>query len=114
MMTPIQQIKLQARGTGNTERLHSACSILGLHCQPRFLQTFCKTHCNNEMRVQGLLYHVAQEKVIGQTDAVGAVARAMRRARSGLKDPARPIAAMLFAGPTGVGKTELTKVRSPE
>ena len=47
-------------------------------------------------------------------DAVGAVARAMRRARSGLKDPARPIAAMLFAGPTGVGKTELTKVRSPE
>lgn len=41
---------------------------------------------------------------------MGAVARAMRRARSGLKDPARPIAAMLFAGPTGVGKTELTKV----
>ncbi|EIE27350.1 ATP-dependent Clp protease ATPase subunit [Coccomyxa subellipsoidea C-169] len=51
-----------------------------------------------------------KEKVIGQADAVGAVARAMRRARSGLKDPARPIAAMLFAGPTGVGKTELTKV----
>ena len=43
---------------------------------------------------------------------MGAVARAMRRARSGLKDPARPIAAMLFAGPTGVGKTELTKVQS--
>ncbi|BDA47991.1 ATP-dependent Clp protease ATP-binding subunit ClpA homolog [Coccomyxa sp. Obi] len=51
-----------------------------------------------------------KEKVIGQEDAVGAVSRAMRRARSGLKDPARPIAAMLFAGPTGVGKTELTKV----
>ena len=53
---------------------------------------------------------VVQERVIGQADAVSAVARAMKRARSGLKDPRRPIAAMLFAGPTGVGKTELTKV----
>ena len=51
-----------------------------------------------------------QERVIGQADAVSAVARAMKRARSGLKDPRRPIAAMLFAGPTGVGKTKLTKV----
>ncbi len=51
-----------------------------------------------------------QERVIGQADAVSAVSRAMKRARTGLKDPKRPIAAMLFAGPTGVGKTELTKV----
>ena len=56
---------------------------------------------------------MVQERVIGQADAVSAVARAMKRARSGLKDPRRPIAAMLFAGPTGVGKTELTKVRPP-
>lgn len=49
---------------------------------------------------------------MGQADAVSAVARAMKRARTGLKDPRRPIAAMLFAGPTGVGKTELTKVRA--
>ena len=41
-----------------------------------------------------------------------ALARAMWRARTGLKDPRRPIAAMLFAGGTGVGKTETTKVRS--
>ena len=47
--------------------------------------------------------------VIGQDEAVNAVARSMRRARCGLKDPNRPIASMLFAGPTGVGKTELTK-----
>lgn len=39
-----------------------------------------------------------------------AASRALRRARSGLRDPARPIASMLFCGPTGVGKTELTKV----
>jgi ATP-dependent Clp protease ATP-binding subunit ClpA len=44
-----------------------------------------------------------------QDDAVSAIARAVRRARVGLKDPKRPIAAMLFSGPTGVGKTELTK-----
>ena len=47
--------------------------------------------------------------VIGQGEAVDAVARALRRTRCGLKDPNRPIASMLFAGPTGVGKTELTK-----
>ena len=52
-----------------------------------------------------------QSRVIGQDDAVDAASRALRRARSGLRDPARPIASMLFCGPTGVGKTELTKVR---
>ena len=51
--------------------------------------------------------------MIGQAEAVSAVSRAMKRARTGLKDPRRPIAAMLFAGPTGVGKTELTKVGAP-
>ncbi|MCW5935702.1 MAG: ATP-dependent Clp protease ATP-binding subunit [Fimbriimonadaceae bacterium] len=48
-------------------------------------------------------------RIIGQYDAVGAVARAIRRARSGLKDPKRPIASFMFLGPTGVGKTELAK-----
>ncbi|USS88446.1 ATP-dependent Clp protease ATP-binding subunit [Fructilactobacillus hinvesii] len=47
--------------------------------------------------------------VIGQDEAVSAVARAVRRARSGLKDPNRPIGSFLFLGPTGVGKTELAK-----
>jgi len=49
------------------------------------------------------------DRVIGQADATRAVARAMLRARSGLASPDRPIAGMLFSGPTGVGKTELTK-----
>eukprot|EP00958_Prasinococcus_capsulatus_P020202 scaffold2580_cov388-Prasinococcus_capsulatus_cf.AAC.28 len=49
------------------------------------------------------------DRVIGQDDAVAAVTRAMHRARCGLQDPQRPIASMLFAGPTGVGKTELAK-----
>ena len=48
-------------------------------------------------------------RVIGQSEAVKAVAKAIRRARSGLKDPKRPIGSFLFLGPTGVGKTELAK-----
>jgi ATP-dependent Clp protease ATP-binding subunit ClpC len=50
-----------------------------------------------------------RQRVVGQDEAVGAVADAIRRARSGLKDPRRPIGALLFLGPTGVGKTELAK-----
>ena len=49
------------------------------------------------------------QRVIGQTEAVSAVSDAVRRARAGLKDPARPIGSFMFLGPTGVGKTELTK-----
>ncbi len=48
-------------------------------------------------------------RVIGQEEAVGAVAKAIRRGRVGLKDPNRPIGSFLFLGPTGVGKTELSK-----
>ncbi len=48
-------------------------------------------------------------RIIGQEDAVKAVSRAIRRARVGLKNPNRPIASFIFSGPTGVGKTELTK-----
>ena len=49
------------------------------------------------------------KRVIGQTDAVVAVSKAVRRARAGLQDPNRPLGSFLFLGPTGVGKTELTK-----
>jgi ATP-dependent Clp protease ATP-binding subunit ClpB len=49
------------------------------------------------------------QRVIGQADAVEAVAKAVRRARAGLQDPNRPIGSFMFLGPTGVGKTELTK-----
>ncbi|MBO9499360.1 MAG: ATP-dependent chaperone ClpB [Novosphingobium sp.] len=49
------------------------------------------------------------KRVIGQSDAVAAVSKAVRRARAGLQDPNRPLGSFLFLGPTGVGKTELTK-----
>ena len=52
---------------------------------------------------------VVQQRVVGQEEAVTAVANAIRRSRAGLSDPRRPIGSFLFLGPTGVGKTELTK-----
>ena len=52
---------------------------------------------------------VVQQRVVGQNEAVVAVANAIRRSRAGLSDPRRPIGSFLFLGPTGVGKTELTK-----
>lgn len=55
------------------------------------------------------LESVLHNRVIGQEEAVKAVAKAMRRGRVGLKDPGRPIGSFLFLGPTGVGKTELSK-----
>ncbi|KAM3111136.1 ATP-dependent Clp protease ATP-binding subunit [Phormidesmis sp. 146-33] len=59
-----------------------------------------------------LLLHLADtlhERIIGQDEAVTAVARAIKRARVGLQNPDRPIASFIFSGPTGVGKTELAK-----
>ena len=59
-----------------------------------------------------LLLHLEDtlhERIIGQSEAVSAVSRAIRRARVGMKDVDRPIASFIFSGPTGVGKTELTK-----
>ncbi|MGH9115312.1 MAG: ATP-dependent chaperone ClpB, partial [Acidimicrobiales bacterium] len=53
---------------------------------------------------------VLHQRVVGQDDAVAAVANAIRRSRSGLSDPNRPIGSFLFLGPTGVGKTELARV----
>src|SRR5205823_14852073 len=50
-----------------------------------------------------------QQRVVGQEEAIRAVSNAVRRARSGLQDPNRPIGSFLFAGPTGVGKTELAR-----
>lgn len=50
-----------------------------------------------------------KKRIVGQDEAIGVIARAIRRARAGLKDPRRPIGSFIFLGPTGVGKTELTK-----
>ena len=65
----------------------------------------------NESEAQRLLNleKTLHERVVGQDEAVKAVARSIRRARAGINDPKRPIGSFIFVGPTGVGKTELTK-----
>ena len=60
------------------------------------------------------LKEILQKKVIGQDDAVATIARAIQRSRIGLKDPKRPIGTFMFVGPTGVGKTYLTKCLAEE
>ena len=62
----------------------------------------------DEERLLSLAEHL-RARVVGQTDAVEAVAKAIRRGRIGLKDPRRPIGSFIFMGPTGIGKTELAK-----
>ena len=61
---------------------------------------------NDKLKNLEVLLH---KRVIGQDEAINAISRAIRRSRVGLKDPARPIGSFLFLGPTGVGKTELSK-----
>lgn len=65
----------------------------------------------NETESQKLIHleELLHKRVVGQDEAVKAVAKAIRRARAGLKDPKRPIGSFIFLGPTGVGKTELSK-----
>ncbi len=58
------------------------------------------------------LEETLHDRVVGQDEAVKAVARAVRRARAGLKDPKRPVGSFIFLGPTGVGKTELARALS--
>ena len=68
----------------------------------------------NENEAQRLmkLEEILHQRVVGQEQAIVSVCKAIRRARAGLKDPSRPIGTFLFMGPTGVGKTELTKALS--
>lgn len=72
------------------------------------LQQLEKKESERLLELEGLLH----ERVVGQDEAVKAVSHAIRRARSGLKDPDRPIGSFMFLGPTGVGKTELAKALS--
>ncbi len=64
-----------------------------------------KEESNKLLNMEEILH----ERVIGQEEAVEAIAKAVRRARVGLKDPKRPVGSFIFLGPTGVGKTELSK-----
>ena len=64
-----------------------------------------ETESDRLLRMEDALH----ERIVGQDEPINAISRAVRRARAGLKDPRRPVGSFIFLGPTGVGKTELTK-----
>lgn len=72
-----------------------------------------KLQAAEQAKMKGLAENLGK-KVIGQSDAVDKIAKAIRRSRAGLKSKHRPIGSFLFVGPTGVGKTEITKVLAEE
>ncbi|GED69282.1 ATP-dependent Clp protease ATP-binding subunit ClpE [Brevibacillus reuszeri] len=72
-----------------------------------------KLQSDEQAKMKNLAAHL-ETKVIGQSEAVTSVAKAIRRSRAGLKPKNRPIASFLFVGPTGVGKTELSKALAEE
>lgn len=72
-----------------------------------------KLQAAEQAKMKDLALHMGR-KVIGQTEAVDKIAKAIRRSRAGLKAKNRPIGSFLFVGPTGVGKTEITKVLAEE
>ncbi|MCY6483527.1 ATP-dependent Clp protease ATP-binding subunit [Clostridium aestuarii] len=69
------------------------------------VEKLTETEAERLLKLEEILHH----RVVGQDEAVKSIARAVRRARVGLKDPNRPIGSFVFLGPTGVGKTELSK-----
>ncbi|MDG1933523.1 MAG: ATP-dependent Clp protease ATP-binding subunit [Flavobacteriales bacterium] len=69
---------------------------------------------SKERKKLSLMSEEIKKKIIGQNDAVEKVVKAIRRNRVGLKDPSKPIGSFIFLGPTGVGKTQLTKILSQE
>ncbi len=107
-MRPIEEEWQRERGTGTPE-----VSVSDVHEVVSRMTGVPITELNKEEKenLKGLEDKLHM-RVIGQDEAVNLVAQAVRRARTGLKDPGRPIASFLFLGPTGVGKTELAKALS--
>ena len=104
-LEPINQQWMQSRGTGTpTLGVEDVAEIISQ------MTGIPVTQLKVEERQRLLnLEDEIHNRVIGQNEAVKAVAEAVRRARAGLKNPNRPIASFIFLGPTGVGKTELAK-----
>ncbi|MBE0573535.1 ATP-dependent Clp protease ATP-binding subunit [Candidatus Dojkabacteria bacterium] len=107
-LKPIEEEWLKERGTGTPE-----VSVKDIHEVVSRMTGIPITELNKEEKENlKSLEAKLHNRVIGQDEAVHLVAQAVRRSRTGLKDPKRPIASFLFLGPTGVGKTELAKALS--
>ena len=97
----------------NKRALKEKCPVIGENEIAEIVATWTKIPVSrlteNEAARLQKLEATLRKRVIGQEEAVSAVAKAVRRGRVGLKDPKRPIGSFLFLGPTGVGKTEISK-----
>ena len=102
-----QQKKRFQRNNARRQVCVTADDIAGVVCEWTKIpvQKLAESESARLKRLEQTLH----KRVVGQEEAVTAVAKAVRRGRVGLKDPARPIGSFLFLGPTGVGKTELSK-----
>lgn len=102
-----------ANKSEDTEEASQDIPVVGLEEIAHIVSTWTGVPVNKMTQAESeLLLHLEDtlhERIIGQSEAVSAVSRAIRRARVGMKDIDRPIASFIFSGPTGVGKTELTK-----
>ena len=103
-----KKLKEEWKGTGTTSELvvteNDIAEVLSVWTGVSATK-LCEEEMDRLRNLEGILH----ERVIGQDKAVKAVAKAIKRGRAGLKDPKRPIGSFLFLGPTGVGKTELSK-----
>ncbi|MCS7317639.1 MAG: ATP-dependent Clp protease ATP-binding subunit [Candidatus Dojkabacteria bacterium] len=105
-MKPIEDEWVRARGTGTPEVTKKDITEV----VSRMTGIPITELDSKEREILLNLGNLIKEKIVGQDEAVELVANAIKRSRTGLKDPRRPIANFLFLGPTGVGKTELSKV----
>ena len=99
--------KAETEGTGESGPIVEEADIANIVAQWTGIpiEKVSSDETNRLVNMEGVLH----DRVVGQDEAVTAISRAIRRARVGLKNPARPIASFIFSGPTGVGKSELAK-----
>lgn len=107
----VERLKSEWKGTGTTSKLEVGEDDIAAILSDWTNIPAAKLK-EEEMDKLRSLEDVLHKRVIGQNEAVSAVAKAIKRGRAGLKDPKRPIGSFLFLGPTGVGKTELSKTLS--
>ncbi|MDI2588448.1 ATP-dependent Clp protease ATP-binding subunit [Psychrobacillus sp. NEAU-3TGS] len=103
----------QAKQNGDTPQVEVTVADIELIVEEKTGIPVTKLQAAEQAKMKGIAENLGI-KVIGQEDAVDKIAKAIRRSRAGLKSKDRPIGSFLFVGPTGVGKTEITKVLAEE
>ncbi|MFJ7936458.1 AAA family ATPase [Sporosarcina sp. NPDC096371] len=103
----------KAKQNGDAPQMEVTVADIALIVEEKTGIPVTKLQAAEQAKMNGIAKSLG-EKVIGQQDAVDKIAKAIRRSRAGLKSKDRPIGSFLFVGPTGVGKTEITKVLAEE